>query len=190
MPNNAGFYNGRSEKISEFTTVTTFTDSDYIALVRNGTNLKASYSSLKLDLGVTGSLESVGNEFAPPVLTGTAPDYQIRAIESSKGIVSTISPENGIDIACNFTQPAGGVEIIEDLAASQYKFRTIKALDPVNVNVNGDFIEFSLDESPLQVTNTVIVSDITDFPEPSGGVITLEDDTTNLVGQQAIVRIN
>ena len=183
MPNNPGFYNGRSEKISEFTTENILTDADLFTFVRNATNLNIPFSQFKLALGVTGSLESVGNAFAPPVLTGVAPNYKIRAIESNNGIVSTVSAENGINIACNFTQPSGGVELIEDLSASQYKFRPLKALDPVNVNVVGDFIEISLDESPLQITNTVVVSNITDFPEPVDGVITLEDDINYIIVQ-------
>lgn len=175
-----------SQKISEFTTENILTDADLFTFVRSATNLNIPFSQFKLALGVTGSLESVGNAFAPPVLTGSGTDYQIRAIESSKGVVSTISAENGINIACNFTQPSGGVEIIENLNASQYKFRGVKAIDPVNVNLVGDFIEISLDESPLQITNTVVVSDITDFPEPSSGVITLADETNYIIVQPIV----
>jgi hypothetical protein len=179
----ANYYGANSLKISEFQTVTGYLDSDLLTFVRNGTNFKATFASLKSDLGVTGSITSVGAPLASPILTGSGTDYQIRSLESNKGIVSSVSAQNGINIACNFTQSNSGFPIINNLNDSQYKFKTLKATAPIEITSDDDFITISQSESPLAQTNTVVVSDITDFPTPSSGVITLDNDTNYIIVQ-------
>jgi len=169
-----------SQKISEFTVENILTDADLFTFVRNATNLNIPFSQFKLALGVTGSLTSVGNAFAPPVLTGSGTDYQIRAIESSKGVVATVSAENGINVACNFTQDNSGFPLIPDLNASQYKFKTLKAGSNIGIIDDGDSLEIGVIPT-ASTTKTVIVSEESDFPTPVGGVITLANDTDYLI---------
>ena len=176
-----------SQKISSFTAQSLLDNSDLFTFVRSGTNYNVPFSSLKADLGVTGSIKQAGDPLGAPVLNSpSAGEYEIRNLESSKGIIASVSAQNGINLSCSFTQPVAGgaVNLIEDLNAPIYNFRGIKTEEPISgeVDENG-FIVISQSTSPLAQTNTVVVSDITDFPAPVGGVITLEDDTNYILVQ-------
>lgn len=174
------FHNSNSLKISEFTSQSILQDTDFFNIVRSGTNYKIAFSSLKNDLGVTGSLSSVGSPSAIPVLNTFGNDYQIRSIETSKGLVSNISAQNGINIATNFTQSGIGSALIDDLTASQYKFKTLVGGQNISLTDSSDSITVNF--SPTTgTTKTVVVSQESDFPAAIGGVITLANDTDYLV---------
>jgi len=172
------------QKISQFNVSTSLNDSDLFTFVVNGTNKNITYSDLKLDLGVTGSLSQTGDPLGVPVLEVESLNvYNIRNIESSKGVIASVSAENGIAIGANFIQSTGGVPVIEDLNDDIYNFRTIKAEAPLQVTVEGDSIVIKETGSPLAVTNTVIVSSIDDFPAAASGVITLDDGINYVIAQ-------
>ena len=176
-----------SQKISSFTAQSLLDSSDLFTFVRNGTNYNVPFSSLKADLGVTGDLSQTGDPLGAPILSEVSSNnYEIRNLESSKGVIASVSAQDGINLACNFTQPTavGAINLIEDLNNPIYNFRGIKAVEPIEINVDSNgFIVFSEAASPLALTNTVVVSDITDFPDAVSGVITLEDDTNYILVQ-------
>jgi len=175
-----------SKKESQFTVQTIVSDTDFVRLFRLGTNLAVPFSSFKSALGVTGTIKQVGDSLAAPVLDAVGDTFNIRNLESTKGVSASVSASNGIALAANFSQPAGGFNLIEDLNAKIYKFRGVKGIAPIEVNLVNDFLEFSQATSPLAQTNTVIVSDISDFPAPITGVITLEDDIDYVIVQEII----
>ena len=175
------------QKISNFNVSTSLNNSDLFTFVVNGTNKNITFSNLQTSLGVLGKLSQVGDPLGVPILEVESPSvYNIRNLESSKGVIATVSAQNGVNLACNFTQPTatGAINLIEDLNSPIYNFRGIKTEEPISAEVDENgFIVISQSTSPLAQTNTVIVSDITDFPDPVGGVITLEDDTNYILVQ-------
>ena len=170
---------------SNFTAQTTVLDTDTFDFVRTSTNYKVAFSDIKTSMGISVDLASVGSPLGNPTMyAATSTSYKFRAIESGKGVIAQISPQNGIEVTSNFGQVAGGdANLIADLTTDQFAFRPLKGISPIDVNVVGNFIEISQATSPLALTNTVVVSDITDFPAASGGVITLEDDTNYVIVQ-------
>ena len=174
-----------SLKKSVFTAQTTLADTDFFDFVRTGTNYKVSFADVKASMGVTVDLASVGNPLGSPVMyASTSTSYKFRAIESGKGVIAQISPLNGIQVTANFAQTAGGdANIIADLTADQFAIRPLKGISPIDVNVVGNFIEISQATSPLAQTNTVVVSDMTDFPDAVTGVRTLADNTNYIIVQ-------
>lgn len=180
MPNRSGYYQGNSQKISEFNTQSLIQDTDLFTFVRSATNFNVKWSDLKLDLGVTGSLTPVGAPTATPVLQQVGQDYFIRGIETNKGVVSTLSAQNGVQLSCNFAQVGAGAELIKDLNASQYEFKTLVGGPNINVTDTGNElrIDFAADAA---ASKTVVISQESDFPDPVSGVITLEADTDYLL---------
>jgi len=179
-----------SQKISSFTGQSLLDNADLFTFVRSGTNFNVSFTDFKNDLGVTGTLNQVGDPLGVPVLDQPGGNTNnIRNIESTKGIIASVSAQDGIAIGANFAQSTGGLPIIESLNAPIYNFRTIKAEAPLQVTVEGDSIVIKETGSPLAATNTVIVSTIDDFPTAVGGVITLADDI-NYVIVQSITTAN
>lgn len=180
MPNNSGYYQGNSQKISEFNSQSLIQDTDLFTFVRSATNFNISWAKLKLDLGVTGSLTPVGAPTATPVLQQVGQDYFIRGVETNKGVASTLSAQNGVQLSCNFAQVGAGAEIIKDLNASQYEYKTLVGGQNVNITDTGDTLRFDF-STDITATKTVIVSEEGDFPTPVGGVITLTPDTDYLI---------
>ena len=169
-----------SQKISSFNVSTTLNDSDLFTFVVNGTNKNIAYSSFKTDLGVTGTLSQTGNALAAPVLDQVGSDYNIRSIEGGAGINTSVSAENGINVACNFTQGSSGLPLITSLKSSQYEFKTLVAGNNMAIADNGDHLTIGFNPSSGS-SKTVVVSSISDFPEPITGVITLAAETDYLI---------
>lgn len=163
-------------KISQFTTQSLLSDTDLFTLVRSGTNLNIKYSDFKTDLGVTGSINQVGNPLGVPVLDKIGTANNIRNLEDGPGVSFSISAENGIIGRTNFTQGVAGTPIIKNLTNKQQLFRSLVAGSGINIASLGDDIQISAVD--VQVSSkTVIVSQESDFPVASGGVITLKDGT-------------
>lgn len=173
-------YNSNSKKISEFQTQSLVQDSDLFTFVRGNTNYKLSWSSLKLDLGVTGSISPIGSPTSIPVLQSFNNDYSIRGIETIKGMSATLSAENGVMLSNNFTQVGAGQKIIKDLNAPQYEFKTILSGTNINVTDTGDSLRIDL-VAEASASKTVVIAQESDFPDPVLGVITLEPDTDYLL---------
>lgn len=106
-----------SQKKSVFTGLISALDTATFDFVSNGQNFKISFSDFKLNLGITGTLQSIGSPLGNPVLTQAGTVFSFRGIESGSGILAQLSPLNGIEIGLNMTQDTTGVTIFDDLGA-------------------------------------------------------------------------
>jgi hypothetical protein len=135
-----------SKKISQFTTQSLLSDSDLFTLVRNSTNLNISYTDFKSELGVTGSIEQVGDPLGAPVLYVDGDAYGIRNIESGAGVSASISAQNGVVLKLNVTQDATGTAIINDLTANTPVLSSF---------VSGQGISITKADNAITVSNTI-----------------------------------
>lgn len=174
-----------SQKISSFTGQTLLNNADQFTFVRNATNYKVSFSDLKADLGVTGSLSQVGDPLAAPVLEIESDGvYNIRNLEAGPGIIPSVSAQNGITIGTNFVSGAGGIPLIKDFSAEQLVFRAITAGNGIAVAATNGSIRISATESTGQ--NIVPVTSLSDLPNPIDGAIQLEDKTIYLFTAEVV----
>ena len=164
-----------SKKESQLTTASGFQTGDLITGLRGGVNVNFSFSDVYNAVIGFGTLNSVG--VGTPVLQQpVAGVNNYRSIESSKGVLAAVSAQNGIRIGSNFTQAGLGAKLIPDLTANQYALRSFLGGDSINVTESGSniIINYAPSGSSLK---TVTVSQMSDFPAPVGGVITLLNDT-------------
>jgi len=165
-----------SKRESQLPTAAGFTSGDLITGLRAATNVNFSYSAVYDAVNGFGTIQQVGDPTGAPVLEQPVVGFNnIRNIESSKGMSAGISPQNGVMLTNNFTQPGLGAPIISDLNADQYEFRSILAGTDMAVSVTNGDIVISLAAGSSSIKTRVISSE-SDFPDPVGGVITLEDD--------------
>ena len=162
-----------SQKISSFTGQSLLDNADQFTFVRNATNFKVAFSDLKADLGVTGSIVQTGDPLAVPVLNSPAAgQHEIRNLESSKGVIASVSAQNGITLAANFTQSASGTKIIPDLNANQYKVKTLQGGEGVSIADDGDTLTFSA-TGVATPSNLRFIASEADFDNQTASTITL-----------------
>lgn len=175
-----------SQKISSFNTQSILAGTDLFTLVRNSTNVNVSFSDFKSSLGVTGTLNQVGDPLGAPTYESPAAGINnFRNIESSNGIVASLSAQNGVMVSTSFVNGAGGVPIIEDLNADTFKFRSIAAGSDIVVGQSNGSIVISA-VSGSSGSNIIVVNSVADFPTPVLGVITLEDETIYLISSKVV----
>ena len=132
-------------KESQLTVKTSVLDTDFVRLFTAGQNFAASFSDFKSALGVTGTLNQVGDPLGVPIYTSSCDGVNnFRNLESSKGMIFNVSARNGILGGCNFKQGSSGVPVITDLNAKQYQFKTLVAGAGITLTDNGDNITISL----------------------------------------------
>ncbi len=171
-----------SQKISQFNALTSLLDTALITVVSNGQNFTIPFSDFKNALGVTGTLSTEGDPLGVPVLIEPSPsEYKIRNIESSKGVIASTSPDNGVLLGTSFIN-GPGAKIIKDLTQDSLTFRALIAGSGINVSESGDQIQISA-VAAAESTKTIIVSQLSDLPSPIGGAITLVNDTDYLFVQ-------
>ena len=162
-----------SQKISTFTAQSLLDNSDLFTFVRNGSNYNVSYSNFKSDLGVTGSISQTGDSLGAPVLdTVSEGNYEVRNLESSKGVIASVSAQNGINLACNFEQSATGTKIIPDLNAAQYKIKTLQSGEGITLTDDGEVITFS-STGVATPSNLRFIASESDFDNQTATTITL-----------------
>lgn len=166
----------RDIKKSDFLEVTATESADRFDLVRNGQNFKIARDNLIADFGVSGPLQTLGEATATPILSISGATNYIRNLLSGAGILTSISPQNGVQIDHRFNIDKTGVPIMINEGADSPTFRSIQAGSGINVAGAGDVVQVSVSATPVS-TKTVNVYSIDDFPAPVGGIITLEDDT-------------
>lgn len=170
----------RDVKKSNFIEVTSTESSDRFDLVRNNQNFKIARDNLIADFGVSGPLQTLGEPTATPVLSVSGATNYIRNILSGAGILTSISPQNGVKIDHRFNIDKTGVPIMINEGADSPTFRSLLAGSGINVAGAGDNIQISVSATPVS-TKTINVYSIDDFPTPVGGIITLEDNTEYLL---------
>lgn len=170
-----------SKKISDFTQQTALQGSDLLNIVRSGTNYNVTFTNVLESLGVTGSLNVVGDPLGIPILEQPSSTVNnFRSLESSKGVLASVSANNGIKLATNFAQGTTGQKIIKDLAANQLLFKSLEAGSDIAINDDGDHLRISFVGGSAS-TKTVLVGQESDFPSPVSGVITLANNTDYLI---------
>ena len=170
-----------SKKISEFTQETAFLQTDLINIVRNSTNFTVPFSAAATALGVTGTINIVGTAGSPVLEQPSGTVNNIRTLEDGNGILTAISPTNGITISHNFTQDGVGVEIVDDLATASPTFPSFVPGAGMEISRVGDVITWTATGQALPATKVIAVNEIGDFPTSSGGVITLEANTVYVI---------
>jgi hypothetical protein len=166
----------RDTKISDFLGATSLNSSDLVTIVQGGTNKKISVSDFINYLGFAGSIIQDGAVTGTPVLDDQGLIKAIRNIEDGSGLLSSISPENGIKLEHNFDFKSVGASLTPDSAASQVVMRSIVAGAGITVSATSDQIQISASGAEAS-TKTILISEIADLPAPVSGVITLEADT-------------
>jgi hypothetical protein len=161
-----------SEKKSNFTALTTVPDSTTLDFVYEGQNYKITKADFFTAMGALGTLTQEGAVTGTPVLDVTSPpDYPIRNLESGAGILTSLSPDNGITIKHSFVSGALGLPVLANSSAATPLIRSLLAGDNVSITVDGDSLQ--IDAAIGTVPNTVVIQELADFPTPVGNVITL-----------------
>ena len=108
------------QKISSFTGQTLLDNADLFTFVRNSTNYNVKFSDLKNDLGVTGTLNQVGDPLAVPILEQPGCNTNnIRNLEDGAGVSFNLSAQNGIEGNWNVAQDGTGVPLTSGLTEPQ-----------------------------------------------------------------------
>ena len=165
-------------KISKFTQVQTFEQTDLVNIVRNATNYTVPFSAYSAALGVTGSIAPVGIG-TPLLYQPTATTNFIRGIESGNGILASLSASNGVNIKHNFSFDSSGESLIVNSDVASPVFKSLVAKDNITLTPVGNTIEIN---AVLGLsTDTVYVNEEADFPNAVAGVITLLADTVYII---------
>lgn len=163
-----------SKKISEFNVSTSLANSDLFTFVASAANRNISFSDFKSALGVTGTIGTKGDPLGTPILsTVVANQYDIRNIESTKGIIASLSPQDGVRLGCNFTQAVTGSKIIPDLNADTYKVKTLVGGTNIALSESDDSITIGFNPT-AGASKTKVISTIDDFPDAVAGVVTFD----------------
>ncbi|MCK5609376.1 hypothetical protein KAR91_46315 [Candidatus Pacearchaeota archaeon] len=171
-----------SKKISAFTQQTSYQSGDLITIVRGSDNFTVDASALAAFLGVTGTITPVANPDAAVLEQLSSTVNRIRGFEDGLGTQVGLTARNNVKTDHNFVNGAAGVGVIQDVTSSQTLFRSLLAGTGISVGISGDSIQITA-TAGTQSTKTVLISQESDFPTPSGGVITLADDTDYLLLQ-------
>lgn len=170
-----------SKKESQFTTVTSFSSGDLVTGLNSSQNVNFSYDALFNAFSGLDNLNNIGEALAVPILVQpVAGENNFRMLESSKGIIASVSASDGINLACNFTQAASGIKLINNLSADAYNFKTLVAGSNIALLDDGESVSISFAGSETS-SKTVVVSQESDFPDAIGGVITLDNNTDYLI---------
>lgn len=159
-------------------------NSDILAVVSNDTLYGVTFASIVAQLGVTGTLTdgSVNTE-AIPILSGTAPNFVIRGVAGGNGVTAQAGPSGNVMLSVNMANAGGnadGAQILQSNTTRQFALRRVKAGNGIRVVQNNDNI--LIENTEVAVSNdTVIISQLADFPDPVGGVITLQDNKDYLL---------
>lgn len=156
----------------------TVNTSDTLPIVTNDTLYRVTVGNLATSLGLTGSITSVGGSSANTILTGTAPNYQIKKLQGSAGISVTTNAEGGLTVAGQIADAGNsrdGAAIIQNTTADTIALRRIKSGNGITVTQQNNNIV--IDNTQVAVSNnTIIVNTLNDFPTAVAGVITLENN--------------
>jgi len=154
-----------SQKISSFTGEASLVGSDLITFVRAGTNFNVTFTGLINSLGVTGTLETIGDPLGSPVLNQPAAGInEIRNIESGPGILASISPQDGITIEWNVAQDNIGVSLTSGLANSEPVISSLTAGLGLSIVKTGNNIVFTNTVDPATgLSNRVVVTEAADL---------------------------
>ena len=154
-----------SQKISAFTSQSLLDNADQFTFVRSGTNFKVAFSDLKNDLGVTGTLNQVGDPLGAPVLEQTGPGVNnIRNLEDGAGVMFSVTAQNGIAGKWNVAQDSAGVSITSGLTDAQPVLASLSAGLGISIIKSGNEITLTNTVDPATgLSNRVVVTEAADL---------------------------
>lgn len=171
------------EQLADALGTNSVSNTDTIAIVVNNTLYRVTVADFITAMGLSGAITGINGGSATPILKGTAPNYEIRGIVGASGITCSVNGNDSVDIAASLANAGGsgdGSEVIVNPASSTIAFRRIKAGNGIQITQESN--RLIIDNTEVAVTNqTVIVSELSDFPTAVSGVITLQDDKDYLV---------
>ena len=167
--------NGR--KKSAFPASTIIPSGAKFDFVSGGVNYSIVLADLLTALAVTGTIVQGGASTATPVHDSNGTVNIIRNLEDGSGVKASLSPQNGITLAHNFTVDATGVPVMGSPALLSPVIRSIIAGQDINVALDGDAIQIS-SSAVAAGTKTVVVNVKGDLPSAVSSVITLAADTS------------
>lgn len=199
-------------KQSDFTAQTSILSGSYLGFFANGYNYKISYDNFLAGLGVTGTIAQDGAVTGTPVLDIQGVDNFIRNIEDGAGIVTNISPDNGIEIAHNFTVDSTGEPLMQNISAASPTLVSLVGGTGIAVATSGETIEISSTEAatyasvsvegnattttisstatPVKAVATFVVGDVSSgFTASTNGRITYTGQTSRHIAN-AIVTLD
>jgi hypothetical protein len=128
---------------SNFPAKTTISGADTLDYVTGGVNYKITYTNFIAGLGVTGTLAQAGSVTGAPVLDTQGTVNNIRSLENGSGVKASISPENGITLAHNFTASTAGLPLLTSSTALSPVVGSLTGSGGITVTANGAAIDIS-----------------------------------------------
>lgn len=136
---------------SDFEALTSITSGSYLGFFYNGYNYKITYANFLSGLGVTGTIVQDGAVTGTPVLDVSGTVNNIRNLENGTGIACSVSAQNGITVAHNFTVNATGSPLMLNTTAVSPTFVSLVA---------GTGITLTAANSTITITNTPAVAQV------------------------------
>lgn len=167
---------GQGIKKSNFPAQTIIPGDATFDFVSAGHNFKITIADLLTALGVTGSIQQVGDANDIPVLDDQGAVKGIRNISAGFGISALVDAQNSLEIATDFTFNEVGTTIVDDPSASAAIFRSLIAGPGISISSVPGQIQISSTDLPAS-TKTVVVAQKSDLPTPASGIITLAANT-------------
>ena len=189
----------QGRKKSEFVQKTTVESGGYLDYVVNNTNYKISYDNFVNGLGVTGSIVQDGAVTGSAILDTQGSVNNIRNLENGSGIVTNISPENGVIIAHNLTADTTGSPLFLNTTADSPTVASLVACAGIsltstdnyvtiaqvgvaeyaNVTMHGNSTEtvIASTATAVKVAGTFVVGDEAGYTGSTTGRITHDGDT-------------
>jgi len=133
----------QGRKISNFPADTTVPAGAYFTFVSGSTNYKISKANFLTAMGATGTLVAAGSGTATPVLSAAGSVYTIRGLENGNGITCSVSANNGITIANNFTQEGSYTALVSSFAVASPVFASLKGGTGISLGKASNIITIS-----------------------------------------------
>lgn len=184
---NTGLTRAQGRRKSRFPGLDNIPSEATLDFVSGGTNFKIPLAAFLTALNVTGTIEQTGDPTAAPVLDVQGAANLIRNIETGdgSGLKAQISPQNGLQLSLDAQSIHSGVDVLQ----SDNTIRGILAGSGIAVVVTNGDVRISLSAIP-GASRVVVVTALSDFPAPIGGVITLEADTVYFLNDVVNVGAN
>jgi hypothetical protein len=142
---------------SDFEALTSITPGSYFGFFYNGYNYKITYANFISGLGVTGTIVQDGAVTGTPVLDVSGTVNNIRNLENGSGIACSVSAENGITIAHNFTVNSTGSPLMLNTAALSPTFVSLVAGTGITLTAASDTITLASTQAVAQVRGQVFM---------------------------------
>jgi hypothetical protein len=140
---------------SEFVQQTSILPGSSFGFFNNGYNYQITYANFLNGLGVTGTIAQDGSVTGVAVLDIQGVNNFIRNLEEGSGISLNLSPENGIEIAHNFTIDSVGQPIVQNGGSASPTFVSIEAGTGIAVGTTGTRVVISSTEALSFATVTM-----------------------------------